>query len=84
MLSTDTETLKKIKVQKTIFTRFSLGWKLKTSGPDFSKLSFKWLQITPGSFSKHRLYICVDFIQGACTESLDSQVQGATTHPPHP
>jgi len=29
-------------------------------------------------------YICVDFIQGACTESLDSQVQGATTHPPHP
>ena len=28
--------------------------------------------------------ICVDFIQGACTESLDSQVQGATTHPPHP
>ena len=31
------------------------------------------------------LYICVDFVQGACTESLDSQVQGATTHPPpHP
>ena len=29
------------------------------------------------------IYICcVDFIQGACTESLDSQVQGATTHPP--
>ena len=30
------------------------------------------------------LYIGVDFIQGACTESLDSQVQGATTQPPHP
>ena len=30
------------------------------------------------------MYICVDFIQGACTESLDSQVLGATTHPPHP
>ena len=30
------------------------------------------------------IYICVDFIQGACTESLDSQVQGATNHPPHP
>ena len=41
MLSTDTETLKKIKVQKVIFTCFSLGWKLKTSGPDFSKLIFE-------------------------------------------
>ena len=30
------------------------------------------------------LYIRVDFTQGACTESLDSQVQGATTHSPHP
>ena len=30
------------------------------------------------------LYICVDFIQGACTESLDGHVQGATNHPPHP
>ena len=30
------------------------------------------------------LYISVDFIQGACTESIDSQVQGATTQPPHP
>ena len=30
------------------------------------------------------LYIRVDFTQGACTESLDSQVQGVTTHPPHP
>ena len=30
------------------------------------------------------IYTCVDFIQGACTESLDSQVQEATTHPPHP
>ena len=29
-------------------------------------------------------YICLDFIQGACTESLDGQVQGAITHPPHP
>ena len=29
-------------------------------------------------------HICVDFIQGACTKSLVSQVQGATTHPPHP
>ena len=29
-------------------------------------------------------HICVDFIQGCCTESLASQVQGATTHPPHP
>ena len=29
-------------------------------------------------------YIRVDFTQGACTESLDSQVQGVTTHPPHP
>ena len=29
-------------------------------------------------------YICVDFIQGACAESLDSQVQVAPTHPPHP
>ena len=27
---------------------------------------------------------CVDFIQGAWTESLNSQVQGASTHPPHP
>lgn len=41
MLSTDTETPKKIKVQKIIFTRFSLGWKLKTSGPNFSKLMFE-------------------------------------------
>ena len=31
------------------------------------------------------MYMCLDFIQGACTESLvDGQVQGATTHPPHP
>ena len=30
------------------------------------------------------LYIRVDFTQGACTESLDSQFQGATTHSPHP
>ena len=30
------------------------------------------------------IYICLDFIQGACTESLDGQVQGAITHPPHP
>ena len=30
------------------------------------------------------LYICLDFIQGACTESLDGQLQGAITHPPHP
>ena len=35
-------------------------------------------------FIMHLMYICVDFIQGACTESLDCQVQGATTHPPHP
>ena len=29
--------------------------------------------------------ICLqDFIQDACTESLDGQVQGAITHPPHP
>ena len=38
MLSTDTETLKKIKVQKIIFTHFSLGWKLKTSRARFSKV----------------------------------------------
>ena len=30
------------------------------------------------------LYISVDFIQGACTESVDSQVQEATSNPPHP
>ena len=30
------------------------------------------------------IYICVDFIQDACTESLDGQVQGATTQPPYP
>ena len=30
------------------------------------------------------IYICLDFIQGACTESLDGQLQGAITHPPHP
>ena len=30
------------------------------------------------------MYICLDFTQGACTESLDSQVQETTTHPPHP
>ena len=30
------------------------------------------------------MYICLDFIQGACTESPDSQVQGTTNHPPHP
>ena len=35
-------------------------------------------------FIMHLMYICVDFIQGACTESLDSQVQEAATHPPHP
>ena len=29
-----------------------------------------------------KMYVCLDFIQGACTESLDGQVQGATTHPP--
>ena len=28
--------------------------------------------------------ICVDFIQGACTRSLDSQVQGASTSPSPP
>ena len=33
---------------------------------------------------KYCLYICLDFIQGDCTESLDGQVQGATTHPPLP
>ena len=30
------------------------------------------------------MYICVDFIQGACNESLDSHVQGAPDQPPHP
>ena len=30
------------------------------------------------------LPLCLDFIQGACTESLDGQLQGAITHPPHP
>ena len=30
------------------------------------------------------IYICLDFIQGACTESLDGQLRGAITHPPHP
>ena len=30
------------------------------------------------------LYIGVVFIQCSCTESLDSQVQEATSHPPHP
>ena len=30
------------------------------------------------------IYVCLDFIQGACTESPDGQVQGATTQPPHP
>ena len=29
-------------------------------------------------------YISLDFIQGACTHSIDSQVQGARTHPQHP
>ena len=29
-------------------------------------------------------YICLDFIQGASTESPDGQLQGAITHPPHP
>ena len=39
----------------------------------------------PGPEKQHSyIYICVDFTQGACTESLDSQVQGETTHPPHP
>ena len=28
--------------------------------------------------------VCVDFIQGACTQSLDSQVQGANTSPSPP
>ena len=27
--------------------------------------------------------VCLDFIQGACTESLDGQVQGTTTDPSH-
>ena len=31
-----------------------------------------------------KIYICLDLIQGACTQSLDSQVQGARTHPPQP
>ena len=35
-------------------------------------------------FSFFYFYICVDFIQGACTEPLDSQVQGATSQPTHP
>ena len=30
------------------------------------------------------VYICLVFKQGACTESLDGQVQGAIAHPPHP
>jgi len=28
--------------------------------------------------------LCLDLIQGACTYSLDSQVQGVRTHPLHP
>ena len=28
--------------------------------------------------------LCLDFLQVACTESLDGQVQGAITHPSHP
>ena len=36
------------------------------------------------SSSNTYMHICEDFIQGAFTESLDSQVQGAATHPPHP
>ena len=28
--------------------------------------------------------VWVDFTQGACTQSLDSQAQGAPTRPPHP
>ena len=45
MLSTDTETVRKIKVQRVIFTRFSLGRKLQTSGPDFSKLIFELIAL---------------------------------------
>ena len=30
------------------------------------------------------LNICLGFIQGASTESLDGQLQGAITHTPHP
>ena len=30
------------------------------------------------------LYIWLDLIQGACTHSIDNQVQGARTHPHHP
>lgn len=45
MLSTDTETLKKIKIQKIIFTRLSLGRKLQTSGPDFLKLIFELIAL---------------------------------------
>ena len=41
------------------------------------------LSLSPESM-KGMKHICVDFIQGCCTESLVSQVQGATTHPPHP
>jgi len=32
----------------------------------------------------NQIYICLDFIQSACTESLDGQLQGAITHPSHP
>ena len=30
------------------------------------------------------VYIRLDFMQAACTESLDGQVQATITHPPHP
>ena len=44
------------------------------------KIFTVWVEVN----SYYKIYICVNFIQGACTESLDSQVQGVTTHPLHP
>ena len=56
---------------------------------DFLHLKMKvYIHISGGfkivATAVRRYIFCVDFIQGACTESLDSKVQGATTHPPHP
>ena len=47
----------------------------------FNSVNFNFFFVTTKLTS---IYICVDFIQSACTESLESQDQWATNHPPHP
>lgn len=53
-------------------------WKNNTQGP------YKYIYLADSiKVALDIENVCLDFIQGACTESLDGQVQGTTTDPSH-